>query len=103
MTVTPIRPTGADPDVVNGARVLPVALNPDDEPAMLDRPAIARRIRRLREARGWSQFDLGVACGCPQWQISRWERGIYAPELTAACRLADALETTLDRLIRGRR
>ena len=83
-------------------RVLPAALNPDDELATLDRQAIGRRIKRLRLDRGWTQSDLQDATGAVRTTIAHWERGFWTPSATAFVRLADAFGCRLDYLIRGR-
>ena len=83
------------------ARVLPIALNPDDEVAVLDRGGISRRIRHFRHARGWAQADLAAACDVDRVTIARWETARTVPGVVGFCRLADAFEMTTDYLIRG--
>lgn len=56
------------------------------------------RIRAAREARGWTQFDLGVAIDHRDSDISRWERGIVAPKISALVNIAAALGVPLDYL-----
>lgn len=83
-------------------RVLPAALNPDDELATLDLQGIAWRIRLLRRERGWTQTDVGDACEVSRFAVSQWERRHMKVSLVMLCRLADAFGCTLDYLVRGR-
>ena len=50
-----------------------------------------RRLREARKAAGLSQLQLAETLGTLQEQISRWERGIYAPVDEMRPRLAKAL------------
>jgi transcriptional regulator with XRE-family HTH domain len=84
------------------SRVLPAALNPDDELATIDHPGIAWRIRRLRRDRGWTQTEVGDACGVSRFAVSQWERRHMKVSLVMLCRLADAFGCRLDWIIRGR-
>lgn len=86
---------------MTAARVLPTATNPDDELAVLDRPRIAMRIRRLRKDRAWTQAEVGDACGTTRHVVSTWERAEKCPSLTSLCRLADAFRCSLDWMVRG--
>lgn len=86
---------------MTSARVLPTALNADDELATLDLVDIGWRIRRLRKDRGWSQDDLAIATDVQRWAVSNWEHGIRQPSMVAFLRLADAFDCRLDWLVRG--
>lgn len=55
-------------------------------------------LRSLREARGWTQEQLGHAAEVHPVEISRMEAGQRDAKLTTLVRLADALGTTLDEL-----
>lgn len=56
------------------------------------------RIRAAREARGWTQFDLGVAIDHRDSDISRWERGTVAPKIHVLVNISAALGVPLDYL-----
>lgn len=57
-----------------------------------------KRIRAAREARGWTQFDLGVAIGHRDSDVSRWERNVLAPKVSTMVNIAAALGVPLDYL-----
>jgi len=57
------------------------------------------KLRNLRTAKGWSQFDLAVESGIDSSYISRIERGITEPGLTKITALARALGCKIDELI----
>jgi ribosome-binding protein aMBF1 (putative translation factor) len=52
-------------------------------------------VRRLREARGWSQNQLAVAAGMTQPAVARFEAGGTVPTLPVLARLAGALDADL--------
>ena len=55
------------------------------------------RLKRLREARGWSQQDLADESGVPYITIYRCERGLHQePRVGVAAKLARALGVSLD-------
>ena len=55
------------------------------------------RLKRLREAQGWSQQDLADESGVPYITIYRWERGLHQePRVGVAAKLARALGVSLD-------
>jgi DNA-binding XRE family transcriptional regulator len=66
--------------------------------------AIGRNIRRVREARGVSQAELGVALMPSQTRasLSNLERGRQAVLLHTAVQISNRLGVTLDNLIRGK-
>lgn len=55
-----------------------------------------RRVRLLREQRGWSQGDLAKASGVGQSQISKIEAGDQDARVGTARRLAQALGVSID-------
>lgn len=59
---------------------------------------VGRRVRRLREARGWTQAKLADEAGLAQAQVSRIESGENAPGLPVAVRLASVLGVDLNTL-----
>jgi len=52
---------------------------------------IGRRIARAREAKHWSQRQLGDAIGVGETQISRYENGRIAPKRRRLEAIANAL------------
>jgi transcriptional regulator with XRE-family HTH domain len=68
----------------------------DEEEAM----ALGERIRQLRKEHGWSQAELGSKVGTDSQRISRYENGRITPSVEALVRLADALEVSVDYLLR---
>jgi len=56
-----------------------------------------KRLKRLREARGWSQQELADRAEVPYITIYRCERGQHQePRVSVAARLARALGVSLD-------
>jgi transcriptional regulator with XRE-family HTH domain len=68
----------------------------DEEMAM----ALGERIRLLRKEHGWSQAELGAHVGTDSQRISRYENGRITPSVEALVRLADALEVSVDYLVK---
>jgi len=56
---------------------------------------------RLRKERQLTQAQLAELVRVQQRMISRWETGATAPHLGHLVRLAEVLEVSLDRLVRG--
>ncbi len=54
------------------------------------------RIRELREARGWSQTELGRAVGVTRQAIHSIEKNKHDPSITLAARIAGALESPVE-------
>jgi transcriptional regulator with XRE-family HTH domain len=61
--------------------------------------AIGPRIRAAREARGWTQFQLGIVLGRRDTEVSRWERGALNPRAGAIAEVAVALGVSADYLL----
>ena len=60
------------------------------------------RIARLRRAKGWNQRELAERIGTGGTQISKYERGTYAPRADILSRLGDSLGVSTDYLLSGR-
>lgn len=60
---------------------------------------LTRNLRRLREARGWTQARLALVSGVPRPTIAKLEAGSPNPTLHVLARLAGALRTTIEELI----
>jgi len=56
---------------------------------------LGTRVRELREARGWSQNDLGEAASVDRSHVSDIERGLANPTVHVLIRLARALGSEL--------
>ena len=62
--------------------------------------ALGERIKELRKEHGWSQAELGVRGGIDSQRISRYEGGKITPSVDALVRLAEALDASVDYLVR---
>ena len=60
-------------------------------------------IRALRQEKGLTQKQLADALHLSDRAVSKWERGLCAPDLSTLEPLAEALGTTVAELITGRR
>lgn len=60
---------------------------------------VGERIRTARQHRGWTQVELAEASGLSGNYIARLERGELGASLFVASRIAEALGTTIDKLI----
>ena len=63
------------------------------------RKQIGHRIKVRRVELDMKQEELGLRLGVPQSQISEWEIGRRALRIEQAIALAQALETTVGRLV----
>lgn len=61
---------------------------------------IGQQICYLRKAKGLTQADLGERLGVSFQAVSKWERGETLPDITLLPALSDALETTIDNILR---
>lgn len=63
---------------------------------------VGRRMRQLRELKGWPQEKVGVAIGLDESssraRISRYELGVHEPAIPTARLIADALGVPLSYL-----
>ena len=60
---------------------------------------VARRVRRYRDAKGWTQAQLATRCGLAPATISRVERGLERPAGRTVAALAEALGVEASRLL----
>ena len=60
---------------------------------------VGENVRRLLDARGWSQADLALAAGETQMMISRICRSQHMPFAGTLARIAEALDVSVDRLV----
>lgn len=63
---------------------------------------VSTRIKRLREARGMTQFELSEASGIHRVTIARYEIGDIGISLENAAKIAVALGCTVNDLIEGK-
>lgn len=70
---------------------------------MINRDAVKRNIsqnvRRLMEARRWTQADLHRESGLTEMYVSRIVRGVMDPSSSGLASLAEALQVTTDELL----
>lgn len=67
------------------------------------RRQVGLNVRRLREARGWSQEELAFECGLHRTYISGVERGVRNPTVLVLNDLAIALRVQPSRLLEASR
>ncbi len=60
---------------------------------------LGRNVRRLREARGWSQEDYADRAGIHRTYVSDIERGKRNPTVTVVEKLAKPLEVSAGSLL----
>lgn len=60
---------------------------------------LAERVREARRRAGVNQWQLAEAAGVSNETISRIERGRFSPALPTLCRIAKALDVSLDHLV----
>lgn len=63
------------------------------------RKKFGKRLRALREARGWSQEEFADRAGLHRTYVSAVERGVRNPTLSVLERLAKALGIRLSELL----
>jgi transcriptional regulator with XRE-family HTH domain len=63
------------------------------------RARLGRNVRRLREAKGWSQEDYADRAGIHRTYVSDIERGCRNPTVTVIEKLAKPLEIEPGRLL----
>jgi len=61
---------------------------------------VARRVRSLREERGWSVAELARRCGMAAPNVHRLESGRHVPTTRTLVRVAEGLEVALERLLK---
>jgi len=54
--------------------------------------AFIEQLKQARQAKGWSQADLGQHLGLPQSHISKWEAGKAEPRLSNVIQWARILD-----------
>ena len=64
-----------------------------------EKMSIGTRLRSAREARGWTQFQLGVVIGKRDTDVSRWERESLMPRADIIIMWSQALGVSADYLL----
>jgi transcriptional regulator with XRE-family HTH domain len=72
-----------------------------DHGAVTARERFGANLRRLREAAGLTQLELGHRCNLQNTVISRYERGLRDPQLEAIAALAEGLGVRAADLVDG--
>lgn len=57
-------------------------------------------IKTLRKSKKLSQTELGEKIGATKQQICFWEKGVYNPQIKNLQKIADALEVSVNDLIK---
>ncbi len=63
--------------------------------------AFSDNVKRLREAKGYSQAELGKILDVSQQTISDYEKGKKQPTIVTGVDLAKALGVTVEELVSG--
>jgi len=58
--------------------------------------SLGKRIKRLRQERGWSQAQFGGKLDVHQKQISGYERDVHVPNTALLIRIAELFNVSLD-------
>jgi transcriptional regulator with XRE-family HTH domain len=61
----------------------------------------AQNLKALRAQKGISQDNLAQQIGVHVTHLSRYERGLSSPSLEVAQKIAEALDTPIDFLVKG--
>lgn len=65
------------------------------------RRKFGKRLRALREERGWSQEEFADRAGLHRTYVSAVERGVRNPTLSVLERIAKAMGITLSELVKA--
>lgn len=60
---------------------------------------ISEKIRKLRQDKGWSQTQLAKKLNIPSQNVSRYERGVFAPSTEAMAKFAEVFGVSVDYLL----
>lgn len=63
---------------------------------------ILARIIKLRQARGWSEYQLAVKSALPQSTISSWYRKDLVPSVQSLEKICAAFDISLSQLLPGK-
>lgn len=62
--------------------------------------ALGRRVRELRESKGWSQSEFASMCGVAAGYLKRIEHGEMDPRCSVLQTIATTLETSIFSLLK---
>lgn len=62
---------------------------------------LSETLVELRKSRGLTQQALGDELGVTNKTISKWENGVFLPDITYLVAIADIFNTSVDDLLRG--
>lgn len=65
------------------------------------RQKFGKRLRQLREERGWSQEEFADRAGLHRTYVSAVERGVRNPTLSVLERIAKALGASLEEMLQS--
>ncbi len=68
----------------------------------MDKEQFPERLRRLREAAGLSQEELGKALYVTRQAVSKWECGESTPDINTIVKLAEYFGVSVDTLVSGK-
>ncbi len=68
----------------------------EDRELRKERFEMGRRIRKARDAKGWTQAELAEKVGVEQVAIAHYERGLHTPRFRVMKRLAKAFDTNVE-------
>lgn len=69
----------------------------------LDKQALGSFLAQLRKEKGWTQKDLAERLYISDKAVSKWERGLSAPDVSMLMPLAELLGVSVTELLEGRR
>ena len=56
-------------------------------------------LKTMRKAKGYTQEDLAIKLNVVRQTVSKWEKGLSAPDADALCKIADVLDTDVSTLL----
>jgi len=65
----------------------------------MEKQTMGEIISSLRKEKGMTQKDLAEKMGVTDKAVSKWERNLSCPDISTIPRLAEALDTTVERLL----
>ena len=65
----------------------------------MEKQTMGEIISTLRKEKGMSQKELAEKMGITDKAVSKWERNLSCPDVTTIPRLAEVLDTTVERLL----
>ena len=63
---------------------------------------LSEKIKTMRKNRGLTQEELAVRLNVVRQTVSKWEKGLSVPDAQMLQKLAEILETTVEKLLDGR-